>query len=489
MHRSGTDASSWGSGFWDESFDRLRAIAGSVGSSVMAGAGPVGPLFNPLDLSFRATGGAGVLYWAGSLYALSDHALPREMNKLTLETVSESAMGGALAGRPNLVASWKIDTPPGASESADTGDAPANQARRLALLSSQQSGPAAVLSFKELDSSGKVVSATEYTMPGSVARLVSDFFVTEHYYVVVQPPLSINLERMATRYTIGDASFAECVTYEPGQAAKLHLIPRGRGGKGGSVINLPPMVVPRLVQAAELGSNQIAIDVVAQKGLHYHKDMGDSLPGFYKGQPKPELMRVVVDTSAGIAAAPVVLSHRATELGVHAAAPKAGAARLSSVLFAAASASEDRENWGPPQVVTKLRVPTDYCVPDASKPAAGMEPLLPCSRVGAARAGVTSETWRAGPRAYLGPLTLVPKAVQNAEDDVWVVTTVHTAGSAHGELIVLDGAQLQAGPVCSVQLPHALPFPRALTWVPRYLGPGRTAPAGWKPRVATRVQQ
>ena len=44
------------------------AEAGLTGGA----AGPLGPIFNPLDLSFRSAASSGVLYWAGKLYALSE---------------------------------------------------------------------------------------------------------------------------------------------------------------------------------------------------------------------------------------------------------------------------------------------------------------------------------------------------------------------------------------------------------------------------------
>ena len=37
---------------------------------------------------------------------------------------------------------------------------------------------------------------------------------------------------MASRYSIGDASFAECIDFDSESPAKLHLIPRG--GSGGT---------------------------------------------------------------------------------------------------------------------------------------------------------------------------------------------------------------------------------------------------------------
>ncbi len=52
------------------------------------------------------------------------------------------------------------------------------------------------------------------------------------------------------------------------------------------------------------------------------------------------------------------------------------------------------------------------------------------------------------------------------------------------ELVVVDAARLGDGPVCSIALPHHLPLPMAATWTRAYLGPGRAAPPGWRPRAA-----
>ena len=59
------------------------------------------------------------------------------------------------------------------------------------------------------------------------------------------------------------------------------------------------------------------------------------------------------------------------------------------------------------------------------------------------------------------------------------------AGNGRVEIVVFDGSlPLHEGPVCSILLPHSLPYPRDLQWVPRYLGLGRMAPATWKPALA-----
>eukprot|EP00955_Chlamydomonas_euryale_P038327 351073-Chlamydomonas_euryale.AAC.4 len=64
----------------------------------MGSAGPVGPLFNPLDLSFRQTGGAGVLYWGGSLFALSEVQAGRGGEGNVWRCLPRKARGGGTKG-------------------------------------------------------------------------------------------------------------------------------------------------------------------------------------------------------------------------------------------------------------------------------------------------------------------------------------------------------------------------------------------------------
>jgi len=92
------------------------------------------------------------------------------------------------------------------------------------------------------------------------------------------------------------------------------------------VIELPSLVAPRLVQSAELGcgSDKIVLDFIAQKGLPFYKDIFRMMPGYYKGQPKPELARVVWDTKARTSTPPVILSHRAMVGGEASDMPKQG---------------------------------------------------------------------------------------------------------------------------------------------------------------------
>ena len=81
-----------------------------------------------------------------------------------------------------------------------------------------------------------------------------------------------------------------------------------------------------------------------------------------------------------------------------------------------------------PRPASRTTSPQLYSFPLVRAPSQADERRLP--RVGPARNGAaSSETWSPGPRSFLGPLLLVPKAGgADGDEDVWLVTTVHTAG-------------------------------------------------------------
>jgi carotenoid cleavage dioxygenase-like enzyme len=59
---------------------------------------------------------------------------------------------------------------------------------------------------------------------------------------------------------------------------------------------------------------------------------------------------------------------------------------------------------------------------------------------------------------YAGECVPVAKAGARTEEDVWLLSLVLDAATARTELRIFDGAELAAGPVAAVRLPHAVPF-------------------------------
>lgn len=68
-----------------------------------------------------------------------------------------------------------------------------------------------------------------------------------------------------------------------------------------------------------------------------------------------------------------------------------------------------------------------------------------------------TQQWDAGTRRLVNEPLFVPKPNATAEDDGWVLATLHNAASGKGELVILDAQRISEGPVATVHLPHHLP--------------------------------
>ena len=77
-------------------------------------------------------------------------------------------------------------------------------------MTTSQSGTDANLTFIEYDqaqtpAAGPTTSEpsrVSYRLPGCLSRFVTEFIVTEDWYLVFTSPLSLNFERLATLYMV-----------------------------------------------------------------------------------------------------------------------------------------------------------------------------------------------------------------------------------------------------------------------------------------------
>jgi carotenoid cleavage dioxygenase len=73
-----------------------------------------------------------------------------------------------------------------------------------------------------------------------------------------------------------------------------------------------------------------------------------------------------------------------------------------------------------------------------------------------------------GPGRSANEGLFVPDPDGTDEDDGWVLTYVYDAATAGSELVVLDAADLTAGPVATVELPARVPHGFHAAWVPAH---------------------
>jgi all-trans-8'-apo-beta-carotenal 15,15'-oxygenase len=70
---------------------------------------------------------------------------------------------------------------------------------------------------------------------------------------------------------------------------------------------------------------------------------------------------------------------------------------------------------------------------------------------------VKRDIWDAGSRCIVNEPLFVPRPGAAAEDEGWVLVTVHDAEADKGKLVILDAQCLAQGPVATIHLQHFLP--------------------------------
>lgn len=70
-----------------------------------------------------------------------------------------------------------------------------------------------------------------------------------------------------------------------------------------------------------------------------------------------------------------------------------------------------------------------------------------------------------GPGRRSGEWVMIPRTADAAEDDGWLMTLVHDAGSDRSELVVVPAADPSDGPVARVLLPRRVPMGFHGNWV------------------------
>lgn len=75
------------------------------------------------------------------------------------------------------------------------------------------------------------------SVQGATFGFFHDFLITENYYVLLENPISLDFQKLLTKYMFGRACLAECLQYMPSKRTRIHLLPRP-GRQGAPLINL-----------------------------------------------------------------------------------------------------------------------------------------------------------------------------------------------------------------------------------------------------------
>ena len=74
--------------------------------------------------------------------------------------------------------------------------------------------------------------------------------------------------------------------------------------------------------------------------------------------------------------------------------------------------------------------------------------------------------WYSGDHGHIGEGVFAPDPEGTAEDDGWIVNSMHNSDTNQSEVIVLDARRIEDGPIARVQIPQRMPFGFHANWFP-----------------------
>jgi all-trans-8'-apo-beta-carotenal 15,15'-oxygenase len=76
------------------------------------------------------------------------------------------------------------------------------------------------------------------------------------------------------------------------------------------------------------------------------------------------------------------------------------------------------------------------------------------------------QLWSAAPQGFISEPIFIPRPNASQEDDGWVLTLVYNAGYHRSDVVILDGRDLNQGPVARLHLKHHVPYGLHGSWTP-----------------------
>ena len=360
---------------------------------------PGGWLANAFDLRIKNIANTQVIYWGGKLLALWEAAEPHRLDPSTLETLGIDYLDGVLHHGDAFAAHPRID-------------------RDRLVNFSIKPGLSTTITIYELDTTGKVVERHAHSVPGFA--FIHDFAITPNYCIFLQNPVNFN----PLPYFLGWQGAGECVKFRPSEPTRVIVIPRDRN-KRVKIFETKSGFIFHHANAFEQG-NKIIVDSICYESLStvdpkedYRQTDFDALsPGYLwrfeisldNSEPiRRQMLESCCCEFPFIHPAKVGQPHRYLYLG---------------------AAHADRGN-APLQAILKIDLSSQE-----------------------------RQLWSAAPKGFVSEPVFVPRNPLAAgnEDDGWVLTLVYDAANHRSDLVILDAADINKGPVARLHLKHHVPY-------------------------------
>jgi all-trans-8'-apo-beta-carotenal 15,15'-oxygenase len=361
--------------------------------------------FRNLTRRFPAknTANTNIIEIGGRLLALWEAGgPPHRIDPITLETLGQDDLGGILGAHDTF--------------SAHPHGHPSGDLWNFGI----QYGPRTRARLYRCRSDGLVTREHSVTLPFSA--MVHDFAITERHAVLIIAPLT--LPAVPLTLLLGQTSYAESLHWRPERGTHVAVVDLHSGETRWH--RTEPFALFHTVNAWDEGDD-VVVDVCAYPDDRIIRFLYEVMTGSIPATPFAWPERLVLDASGG------THTQRLSEtpLEFPRVAPRS-------------DAREHRRIYGVTHNHAGHFIGAPACVD------------LDLGKV--ATAPMQSHE-------FAGECVPVSKERAKTDADVWLLTLVLNADDARSELRVLDGADIGAGAVATVTLPHAVPFGFHGNWV------------------------
>lgn len=203
----------------------------------------------------KNTSNTRVMVWANKVLTLWEGGLPYKLDMLALSTEGRSQLGGIL----------KEEQPMGGKAVYDS------KRDRMVMYANQPDARSSKLTLYEFNAKFKLTNEVTTELPGFA--LLSDFALTQNYYIFVQPPVTVNAMKFMFNKEPGNI-----LELQQGPST-LHLIPRDGSRKVQKSLSIPFDGVLdadlQFINAFEQDDGILVVDAIR---LKEHETMKGPLP-------------------------------------------------------------------------------------------------------------------------------------------------------------------------------------------------------------------
>lgn len=367
---------------------------------------PGGLLNNIFDLKLKNIANTNIIYWGDKLLALWEAAEPYGLNPATLETLGIDYLDGTLKPGEAFAAHPRIDP----NSQQDNGEP-------CLVNFAVKPGISSKIIIYEFNLKGKLVRNYSQIIPGFA--FIHDFVITPNYCIFLQNAVSFN----PIPYLLGFRGAGECVHFQPNQPTNIIVISRkDNAQKEAKIFKTNAGFIFHHANAFEQEYN-LYIDSICYESLpQINPDTNYKEVDFEKLDPG-QLWRFNLNLKTETVTSKMIEPRCCEFPAIH--PEKVG--RNYRYLFI--GAAHNSTGNAPLQAILKLDLETSE-----------------------------RQLYSFAPSGYVSEPIFIPKPESKTEDDGWIITLVYDGNKHRSDVVILDGLDLNKGPIARLHLKHHIPY-------------------------------